>query len=353
MANKKTTLKEKDHLQSYVGGAVVDNKSFNDLGNFSKKREAVKNLFLDMDSQQFCSRFKWKGVPDYLYFWRVEQMLYNRGSVAIFKLANRFYILPYAMSKELNPYGLPTGITPTTYNGSILNQGEKEKEFLTYELPVSFDGAYNPEAKAVILYDRINGFVNAGGLLSRFALIHEIIDELADRFKYLKINLRNSQGKLLILVRDSKQAEAVREAITSMYENTDNFEIVKSMYETQVINNDVKFMGQEIWEDIASFNALRLESLGYSNTGLFNKKERTIEKEIQNTGSSAEALLQSALDSRKLFVEQCKALFGSDPDFQRDFAGFDVELNIPETEEQQPADEMTEEEKGQEGEINE
>ena len=165
------------------------------------------------------------------------------------------------------------------------------------------------------------------GADGRFVLQDAIIDELVDRFKYLKINIRNSQGKLLILVKDAKQAETIRKAINDLYDSPDNTDIITSMYDIQVINNDIKFQGQEIWEDIQSWNNLRLEGLGISNSGLFNKKERTIEKEISNTGTSTDAILQQGLDSRKLFIRQIKELFADDEDFKRDFANINVELN--------------------------
>lgn len=324
MANNKKTMTMEYQLKQ--SGAVVENKDFNDLGSFSPKLAKLKMFFQDLDSQQFCNRYKWTGFPKYMYMWRVEQMLYNRGSLLFFKSGNRFFLLPYAMSKELTPNGLPTGATPTTYNGGVLKAGEKEREF-TAELPVRFDGSYDNNAAGVILYDRINGFVNAGGVVSRFVLQDAIIDELVDRFKYLKINIRNSQGKLLILVKDAKQAETIRKAINDLYDSPDNTDIVTSMYDIQVINNDIKFQGQEIWEDIQSWNNLRLEGLGISNSGLFNKKERTIEKEISNTGTSTDAILQQGLDSRKLFIRQIKELFADDEDFKRDFSNINVELN--------------------------
>ena len=48
-------------------GAVVDNKDFNDLGSFSPKLAKLKMFFQDLDSQQFCNRYKWTGFPKYMY----------------------------------------------------------------------------------------------------------------------------------------------------------------------------------------------------------------------------------------------------------------------------------------------
>ena len=57
------------------------------------------------------------------------------------------------------------------------------------------------------------------------------------------------------------------------------------------------------------------------------KKSALFEKEISNTGTSTDAILQQGLDSRKLFIRQIKELFADDEDFKRDFANINVELN--------------------------
>lgn len=119
-----------------------------------------------------------------------------------------------------------------------------------------------------------------------------------------------------------------------MYSSTRNYQLVRSMFEVQVINNKVDYQEQQIWEDIASWDSLRLQGMGYDNNGLFNKKERKISGELSGGKMQTRAILENGLLARKWFCEQVKEVFKDDEDW--DWSQLDVEINGEIEEESEP-----------------
>lgn len=350
MARRVTTLQHKDALEAQ--GIDIDGKMPSFLPKlFTTNMDGLARYMRDIDSQQFIQRYKWKGLPKNIPAWRVEQMLYFRGSVALFKAGKEFYILPYASTKGINAIGLPNAIKPVCYNGALPNEkGEykDDKFYFDKELPINNYGLYNADAKAVILYDKYNAVVNPTGVVSRWAYVQPILHEICNRFAYLGINLRNSQGKFLIICKDEKTAKVVSQQLDELFASTKNYALIRTMFEVQVISNQIDYQEQQIWEDIASWNSLRLEGIGIEHNGLFNKKERQINGELSGVKNQTNAILLNGLKARQDFVEQAKELFGKDPDFNEQFgADFGVELEDYLKEDTTPEEEADTEDGGE------
>lgn len=324
MAKNKKTFNDKVMLEANGVDVSGRNCGTPAVTLFTTDMTKLATYMRDIDSQQFINRYKWKGLPKHIPAWRLEQMLYYRGSVVLFKTGKDFYILPYASTKGVNLLGLPNAVTPVSFNGL---KPQEEGDALQRELTINNTGDYNENADAVILYDRFNGIINPTGITARFILSEPIIHEICNRFAYLGINLTNSQGKYLIICKDEKTADVVSSQLDELFASTKNYALVRSMFEIQVINNKVDYQEQQIWEDIASWNSLRLEGLGVSHNGLFNKKERQINGELSGVKEQTSNILNNGLNARQYFVEQAKLLFGDDPDFIEQFGpDFGVEL---------------------------
>lgn len=311
-------------------GIVLDCKySFNPVRQFAPQRKKLKNFFMDLDGTQACNRFKWVGTPSYFPAFLIEAMLYTRTRLAFFKRGVEFKILPYVANGDLNDYGLATKIKPIAYNGGAMKEkapqwqdvSDAEVKEIEY-----FGDSENSENKCVLLFDRYGALKSFAGseVLPKILLQETIIDEIVNRLSMLNINLVNSQGKTVILVKDPKQQATVERALNDLYASDKAFGMAKSMFEVQVINNTVTNDQQNIWEDTMSWNNLRLEGLGITNNGLFNKKERQITGEVNSNEEQTQITGDAYFRARKEFVELVKKTFANDPDFQRDFANFDV-----------------------------
>ena len=322
MAKTKTCTAQS---QLEENGIVLDCKwAFNPVGVYKPNRRKFIQLMTDLDATQFCNRFKWVGCPAYLPDYIIEQMLYWRGSLVFFKNGSEFRLLPYANVGAPDIYNMAQKVQPIAYNGEM--SSTKDVKFGNVIDIANYNDtkAKDIEKRGVILFDRQNGMVTSGGMVPKTLMQGYIIEQIVNRLSFLNINLVNSQGKNIILIKDPKQKGAVEKALNNLYSSDKAYAIVKSMFDVQVINNEITYEEQQLWEDIASWNSLRLECLGIDNNGLFNKKERQLTIESTADGSQTEVISDAFYESRKRFVKMVKEIFADDPDFKRDFANFDV-----------------------------
>lgn len=293
-------------------GLIVDKWSYNPVSKYKPNRERLKQYIQDLDGMQYVNRFGWGLKTDIIPKAIIEQMLYFRTSLAFFKRGKTFFLLPYVAQGSMNAYSFLSKIQPIAFNGGAY----EPKKAVNIGESISVNEYDERDVnKAVILYDRFNGYITNGGMQSRFDLQNIIINEIVNRLSMLNINLVNSQGKNIIIVKDPKQKEAIEKALSSVYQSDKSFAIVKGMFEVQVINNEIEYQEQQLWEDIQSWNNLRLEGLGITNNGLFNKKEREITIESTADGEQVEVISDSYFEARKDFCKRVNETFGNDPDF--------------------------------------
>lgn len=320
MKEKNTKCYLKDQLEE--NGVCLDAKwAFNPVKAYAPQKRSLLTYMQSIDSAEACNRFKWVGTSKAIPSQFIEQFLYRRGALMFYKEGNEFRLLPFVANGKLNLYGFFTKVKPVPFNSKVTtknydNYTEKDYDVYNYE----DDTGKN----AVILYDRIDGFTRTNGPIPTLDLQQIVIREIVNRLCFLNINLVNSQGKTIILVKDPKQASVVNKALENVYNSDKAYSIVKSKFDVQVINNEIEYQEQQLWEDVMSWNNLRLQGLGITNNGLFNKKERLYSGESDSNDEQTEVLTDAFFEARKLFVKQVKECFGKDPDFQKQFEGFDV-----------------------------
>lgn len=340
MLKNKKILNDKGALES---AGVLSIEDYKPSKIFTTDMTALAAYWRDLDCQRFISRYEWHGLPKNIPAWRLEQMLYYRGSLVLYKVGKDFFLLPYACTKGVNLIGLPNAIYPVSYNGEKTDDSQVVKGI---DLSINNKGEFNGNAKAVILYDRYNGFWTSGQL-ARYALSLPIIQEICNRLAFGGINLINSQGKYVIVCKDEKAARVVEKQLDELMNSTSNYALIRSMFEIQIINNKVDYQEQQIWEDVASWNSLLCDGIGVQHNGLFNKKERTIEGELSGANTQTNLILMNGLKARRDFVIQVKELFGEDPDFKEQFGeDFGVDLSTLENYQEQE-DRVYEEEQGE------
>lgn len=359
------TMNDKAQLEEH--GIILDGKwSLDAFGCYKPKPQLMRQYLQDLDGTQAVNRFRFVGgeksnIPWYL----VEQMLYHRGKLAFFKFGHEFRLLPFVACGELDEYGNMTKIKPVAYNGSAKENDKLydsvNNEYGEYKVDyygdlAELDGEQvknvDVSKKAVVLYDRQNGFTRNSVLMPKCALQQVVINEIVNRLGFLNINLINSQGKNIIIVKDPKTAKAVKTALDQVYNSTNSYSIMHSTFEVQVVNNEIEYQEQALWEDIMSWNNLRLEGLGIDNNGLFNKKERQLTIESSSDEEQTEVITDAFYEARKNFVKNVLAVFGEDPDFKAQFENFRVvDLRIDNAKEQEPDQPIEDEESDEEGEV--
>lgn len=360
MAKVIKTMNDKAQLEE--NGVILDGKwSLDAYGCYKPKRALLRNYLLDLDGTQAVNRFRFLGcencktIPWHL----VEQMVYHRAKLLFYKVGHEFKLLPFVANGELDEYGQMTKGKPIPYNGAmkdstrdygLIDSQEYMIDYYGDLAEINKEGKVEPvgiERKGVVLFDRQNGYTRNSGLMPKSALQQIMIDEIANRLSFLNINLVNSQGKNIILVKDPKTARAVQSQLQALYDSNKSYSIMSSMFEVQVINNEIDYQEQALWEDVMSWNNLRLEGLGIDNNGLFNKKERQLTIESSSDEEQTEVITDAFFEARKNFVKNVIAVFGEDEDFKKQFKNFRVvDLRIENAKEKEPEEEKEPEDEG-------
>lgn len=285
-----------------------------DLGRYEK-------FMRHIDYQQACARFEWLGLPENIYGWNIERMLYFKHSLAFFKQGGVFYCLPYTNEGDINAWGMPSKIRPISFTGAGDAKGQA---FVEQSLPVNSGGAYvgatgeigkkdYKPGQAILIFDRPPENIATDLNTSRFAMNYVINNDLALRLAYLKINLMNANKKLTIMVDNIKQKEAAEKEAGRILNPLLPYRVVvrgaASQLKTDTVDAAIEYMEQGIWEDFSSLNNLRLYSLGIENNGTFQKKERQITAEQAGGSEQTNLILQMGLETRKLAVEYIKKAF--------------------------------------------
>lgn len=300
--------------------------SVNPISNLEAERNKFKLILQDLDAQQVCNRYIWENLPNGILAWRIEQMLYMRGSLAFFKSNEKFYILPFAMVGGINIYGLPVAVQPITYNGTVAGKTGEEFGAVTKKLQVNYYGDYDKDAQAILLYDRTPVYTASTGLIARAILNDKIIDEQINVLVMLRVNLLNSQGTLYIVAKEA-QADIVRAEVASLYNGLLNGINVQVLTSEMALDNiqgaKADYQEQQMWQCFTSYNSLRCMVSGIMNGGTFEKKERAITGELAGDEAQTQLILDSGLVMRKLFIEQVKKQFPDDEEVQ----AMDVKLN--------------------------
>ena len=113
-----------------------------DICNLKAK---MMNLLSVKDLQTAIHRYKWYNLPSGLTTEDLERMLYYKHKVSIFysRINEKMYILPFALSGDIDCYGKYCGITPV-----CLGSTEDGKSKAWYENLANSSYANNKEYEA-------------------------------------------------------------------------------------------------------------------------------------------------------------------------------------------------------------
>ena len=269
-----------------------------------------ESVLKDLDAQQCCNRYTWKGLPDYMFSWLIEYMLYLKGSLVGYISGGILYILPYAQAKGINLYGMPNAVTPVSFNGVVTDKP------LAKELPVNNFGDPNSNAKACILYDRSPIWVAGASPVGRAFLNDELVRYQAEILGRIKNNLKNLDKKAVFYVEDDKQKNQMEKDIREAYGTDDPFIVVVrgtsafgNSDKGQTLQGDIANETQSLFETWQSVNSIRCMCAGIENNGAFEKKERKITSEMTGDSVQTDLVLDAGLKMRQLFLKQMQTIY--------------------------------------------
>lgn len=277
----------------------------------------------DLDAQQNINKYVWKGLPDYLPSWLIENMIYNRGSLCGYISGGVLYILPYAQSKGVDIYGLPKAVTPISYNGERTG-GERQGEPLKV-----ISGGNITGAKAVLLYDRMPTWSTNAPPKARALLNDEIVKYQADLLARVRNNIQNADKKQVFYVDSEPQKRQMEQDLVDAYGTEYPFVVLVKDTTNDgrangALQSDIAIVTQALFETWQSLNSIRCMASGIANGGAFEKKERQIYGELQGDNVQTDIVLDAGLKMRRLFLQQMRAIY---PDYAEMLNKITVEIN--------------------------
>ena len=272
----------------------------------------------DMDVQQYCSRYKWEGLPEYLPDNIIERLLYYKGSICVFFNGGTLYFLPYAFNGTLNTYSYPTAVQPIALNGA--NFGSKMLN--TYG-----NGQLNKNAQCVLLMDRVPIGLN-DMVVPRASIQADIITLMSDTLAKGNVNLINSLKKGVIGVDSEDQVKVVEEDLSSASKKNNPYIVTAkgSMSKAmEVWNNNIPVDMESYIQFLSAVNNLRCYGLGIKNQGIYEKTERMLVGQLSGVAYQTNLILETGLQCRRNALEHLKEIY---PQYKDVLDKIKVSINI-------------------------
>lgn len=277
-------------------------------------KDNVKRLFSIVDRQDAVNRFTWSNLPNGLTGELIERILYYKGQCIFFRMESdgNYYVLPYALSGNIDCYGRWRAVTPLPFAGGKTD-GDKPWIDGLIKVPIyDIENAeYGPEDACVIIRDYTNGIEQT--IMPRRMIQDPLIDLESECLPFLRTALLNSTGVLGMRVDSEDQSDAVLDASRAI----DNAALTGNKYvpivgalEFQELAGGNVAASAEFLQSMQSIDNLRLQMLGIQNGGLFQKKEHMLQEEQDLNSGSDNITMNDALAQRQSACEIINKVFG-------------------------------------------
>ncbi len=229
--------------------------------------------------------FKWTGLPPGLTSEKLELMLIDRGSVALFNCAEGVFILPYSSSGHLNVYGDLLNVFPQPLNGQRLTPLDEVPRIL-------WDNSVRQTFNTYLLTfaDRLASIQVSIGIAERQARFPSIIKMREENEASFK--------RFVSKIDDGYPVIYVDEAM-----NMDNFGVFETGFRTEIFT--------ALWNDYNKVEGEVYALLGTMFNVEQNKAAGVGPAETVMNYSQTFALANSRLTQRQDWCEKVNAEFGS------------------------------------------
>lgn len=297
----------------YQSSLVKMDKLINDFnsGVLSLKRpsfdrRAYTNMLVNKDRILCANRYVWKNLPINLTSQQLESMFYEFGSLCFFVQGDKLIISRYALEGDLNPYGKLTKIRPIDLKG---------KSYGPVLNVVTRDGANLKEGEpsAVIINDYTFTYMQEPESRAQINLQSTIMDQV-DTYQQLKTNITLSVKKALALCENEdqkrvvlQQAEALINPDTPVVPIATSKGNNKSTYlPVEMFNFNNNFETQNYCQQIDYYDKVRRSFNGIPSPDTFEKKERKVVGETEDTTTHTNLVLMDGLNNRLYGLELMK-----------------------------------------------
>jgi len=274
--------------------------------------QGLNNFFLMKELKEYVSRFEWKNLPEGVNSNILETMLYYKGQLAFFGIAEQYYILPFVYTGAINHYGIQEKLIPISFNGTI--DDKKEDGFVGEKIAYLYNKANMDaprEEVAVVLKGGSSLYLSQ--TVPTVVATDPLRSKLVENLILIRNNLILSQPMKFVKVMNEANAKSIQMQVDTMLNDIINGNIVQTIVDGLTLeefnSEPPKLSPQDLWQSLESLDNLRMSYLGILNNGVFEKKERFLTDEVAGKQTAAKLLLADDLLNRKIFCELVNKVF--------------------------------------------
>lgn len=276
----------------------------------------IKKMLYIMDRQTAVNRYKWGMLPISLTSEELERLVYLKGQLALFYVEEleEFFILPFALSGTIDPYGRYNYIKPIPFTDGVDSQKDAKtplslllsnKEFKVVKDVLLTPPTYDDRTKsAVILWDYSKEF--AENILPRFLINKPLLEEMAEIIPYMKTCLLKGTGVEGVRVNSADEEADISQMSKSIKDSAlkgKPYVAVTGALDFQELAGGSLSKAEEYLLCFQALDNLRLSTYGIENGGIFEKKAHILEAEAQMNMPSVSVIFADGLAQRQRFCD--------------------------------------------------
>lgn len=275
-------------------------------------KEAYRKIWTNLDLNQNCNKYRWKGLPKGLTSWNLERMLYYYGALCGFKYNGSIWILPFTATRDLNAYGFPTTIQPITFNGQTPDNASKNFFGADFKVEMFMPDETPDDKKACILLDTIPEACGTFIPMSRASQNQILINDIIETLKRVNINIVVSNKKLIINCQDENQAEVIRQELGEGFSSDSPFIVCTNPTAMPQTSQASDFQASDLFNCIKQYDAIRCQQSGILTKSFGqDKKERVNSGELMGEREQVNIIYDVGLYLRQTFADDMNKCLGT------------------------------------------
>ena len=280
---------------------------------YTPNKEQYRKIWSNLDLNQNCNKYRWKGLPKGLTSWNLERMLYYYGALCGFKYGGSLWVLPFTATRDLNAYGFPTTIQPITFNGQTPDKASYDFFGADFKVEMFMPEDEQTDKKACILLDSIPEACGTFIPMSRCAQNTILINDIIETLKRVNINIVVSNKKIVISCQDENQAEVIRQELAEGFSSDSPFIVCTNPSSLPNVSQASDLQASDLFNAIKQYDSIRCQQSGILTKSFGqDKKERVNSGELMGEKEQVNIIYDVGLFLRQSWADEMNKCFNTD-----------------------------------------
>jgi hypothetical protein len=275
--------------QLEIAGLVDKINSLNPIIKENHKSKMYRVMLEAKDMAMCSNRYVWENLPINLTSQQLEGLFYRYGSLCFFVENGQLVISRYAMVGKLDKYGRLNEIQPIDFAGKAY--GRKRG--------VINDHVEKSEDMAVIINDYTNDYQMVLECPRAKINADTTISDQLEVYRQLNTNIKLSVKKALALCDNEEQKSVLTKQLCVLLDSSNPIQAVAKNKDglkgadlpLEMWNFDNNFDTQNYCQQIDYYDKVRRSFNGIPAPDTFEKKERKITSEAEDTSTHTQLVL--------------------------------------------------------------